>query len=91
MSTSSPPTAKRPAAWLQAAGRKTGDNLLSHPSVGALPLAVCRLNERVRDGYVCFPAPILTRGLIPEPDVRLSLTHPELAEKVSIHRLASSR
>ena len=52
-------------------GRKTGDNLLSHLSGEALPSADCSLNERVRDGYVCFPAPILTRELIPEPDVRV--------------------
>ena len=49
----------------EAAGRKTGDNLLSHPSVGALPSADYRLNERVRDGDVCFPVPIVTRGWIP--------------------------
>ena len=72
--------AARRFRW-NASGRNTGDNLLSHLSGEALPSAVCRLNERVRDGDVCFPAPILTRGSIPDSVVRLSLITSEVSGK----------
>ena len=39
------PNAKRPAACFQTAGRKTGDNLLSHLGVEALPSAVAGLTS----------------------------------------------
>ena len=81
-----------PPLSLERAGRNTGDNLLSHLSEEALPSAVYRLNERVRDGDVCFPAPMLTRASVPNAGgAVIAFTHPGSTEKMSIHRIASSR
>ena len=84
-----PAQRERPVTFVwKVTGRKTGDNLLSHLSGEALPSADYRLNERVRDGNVCFPAPMVTRVGVPEPDIRLSVYVRDITEKVSIHRLA---
>ena len=58
---------KRPAPPFGNAGHKTGNNLLSHPSGGGTTIGGCGLNERVRDGYVCFPTPMVTRAEASDP------------------------
>ena len=44
------PDTKRPASSFDKAGHNTGDNLLSHPSVGALPSAVTGLTSVFEKG-----------------------------------------
>ena len=41
---------KRPVSFFKGTGHNTGDNLLSHPSVGALPLAVTGLTSVFEKG-----------------------------------------